>query len=189
MMHYTRSVILTTTLVATVCGSTFAVARDDVAPNLTDQTKHRLHVALSGTPDGFREALIASDVYGLIDDIAVPAGLEDADLAIFYFADVSELEELKFFDELESIQSRIMEGVGSPAYTLGLTVGGQDGPRPLRLFFYNVSEARKGVEARGIRAVGIDGTDPRCLAARIYQLSIFDNTEVDFAELSANCEN
>lgn len=155
--------------------------------NFAEDIGHRIDVTFSGLPPEFRSEFNKADVGGVVDDIATPTTLEDADLAIIYLVDERSLYSSPFYQDLEPLESRILEGISSPVYILGLSVSGDAGPRPLRLVFYNHSAAKESTLARQAKSSGMDLSDIRCLAKRLYALSIFENSQAVLAQFSDDC--
>jgi len=155
--------------------------------DFTREVGHRIRVLLSGAPEGFRQALIDVDTEGLIDDIALPKTLNEADLVIFYYSTMDEFEASEFFPELKTLRDEIAAGFYSSSSALGLTVSSPNGPRPLNLFFYNELETLKNIKIRDVEPIGADSSDLECLATRIYGLSLLDDAQEMFGEIIDKC--
>ncbi|RLJ51852.1 hypothetical protein BCF46_2077 [Litoreibacter meonggei] len=147
-------------------------------PNFTWKTQARLKVAYWNAPDSFRPEFLAADSAQLLDDIAQPVALSEADLAIIFLKSQADFRKLPIYDEIENLEAVILTDPRAVAKTFDLSAQ-FDGPtRPLRLFLYFFD--------RDADEVGFPVSDT-CFATHIYGLAVFDESKDVLARMLSDC--
>ncbi|MEP5761161.1 MAG: hypothetical protein ABJ327_17965 [Litoreibacter sp.] len=161
----------------TLPGGAMAGVESPLLNNLTSLVGQRIKIIFENPPDNFREDLIRSDSKGIIDDIAIPGTLNEADLAIFFFSSGADFKNSRFYADLGPLADVILPGLTHAAHTVDLNVDSLNGPRHLRLFFFNELAGDEEHEEES----------PMCFATRIYALSMFDEVKEALQLLMPKC--